>query len=393
MTRIFYLVVLSLGHFLTDINQGAIPALLPYLKEAFNLSYTQVGTVLMVSNITSSVIQPLFGYLSDRSTLRWLLPAGVFLAGFGVALAGNAGSYWLVLLSVAISGLGVAAYHPEASRTAHHIAGHLKATGVAIFSVGGNAGFAFGPVMIAFLVGTFGLAGTRYATILTAVMAAAFLILIPKLAGFELSERTAAGSKKTHELPPNDWLSQVKLIGLVTLRSAMQFGVMSFLPFYYVNHLGGDKSLTAYLLFVYLGFGALGTLAGGNLADRFGTRSVLYASFGLMLPLQISMLFAQGWLLVLLLAMAGFALVSTFTVALVMSQSYMPRNVALASGLTIGFSIGMGGVAVTALGAIADLWGIPATFKAMTILPVLGLLLIASLPTPALHRARASLGR
>lgn len=384
MTRIFYLVVLSLGHFLTDINQGATPALLPYLKEAFGLSYTQLGTILMASNITSSVIQPIFGYLSDRSALRWLLPAGVFLAGFGIALSGNVGSYWLVLLSVAISGLGIAAYHPEASRTAHHIAGNLKATGVAIFSVGGNVGFAFGPVMVAFLVGSFGLAGTRYATILTSVMALAFVALIPKMASFELSER-AAGIRTAGELPPNDWSSEVKLIGLVTIRSAMQFGVMSFLPFYYVNHLGGDKSLTAYLLFVYLGSGALGTLAGGNLADRFGSRTVLYGSFGLMLPLQIAMLFAQGWLIVPVLALAGFALVSTFTVALVMSQSYMPRNVAMASGLTIGFSIGMGGVTVTALGAVADRWGIPATFQAMTVLPVIGLLLIASLPTPSIH--------
>lgn len=344
----------------------------------------------MFSNMTSSIIQPVFGYLSDRRDLRWLLPAGVGLAGLGVGLSGSAGGYWPVLLAVGLSGLGIAAYHPESSRMAHHISGDLKATGVAIFSVGGNAGFAFGPVMIAFLVSYFGPTGTRWAALPGAAMALVFVLLLPKLARFENRSREAAPQKYYLEMPPNDWLSQIKVIGLVTVRAAIQFGMLTFLPFYYVNHLGGDRSVTAYLLFVYLLSGAAGTIAGGALADRFGSRTVLFGSFGLMLPLQVLMLFTRGWALLPLLALSGFALVSTFSVALVLSQGYLPRNIALASGLTAGFSIGMGGAGVAALGWIADLWGIPATFKAMSVLPLIGLLIVATLPAPAIHRVKAN---
>ena len=140
--------LLALGHLVIDTNQGSLPALLPYLKTALGLTYTATGVIVLMANITSSLIQPLFGFLADKTARRWLLPLSVFLSSLGVALSGVAPSYYAVLALVMISGFGVAAYHPEGYRTATQVAGERKATGVSIFSTGGNIGIAIGPPLI-----------------------------------------------------------------------------------------------------------------------------------------------------------------------------------------------------------------------------------------------------
>ena len=152
--------LLALGHLVVDMNQGAIPPLLPFLRTAFGLSYAAAGVILLVASMTSSVVQPVFGYLADRAPRRWLLPWAVFLSATGVALAGLASIYWGLLALVVVSGLGVAAYHPEGYRTANQVAGDRKATGLSLFSIGGNIGIALGPPAITFLVPRFGLPGT-----------------------------------------------------------------------------------------------------------------------------------------------------------------------------------------------------------------------------------------
>ena len=166
-------------------NQGALAPLLPFLKGVFGLSYAASAAVLLVSSLTSSLVQPVFGFLADRAPRRWLLPWAVGLAALGVALAGLAPSYWALLAVVFVSGLGVAAYHPEGYRTANQVAGDRKATGLSLFSIGGNIGIALGPPAVTFLVPRFGLPGTLgflgpgllvaalLATVLPALMAAA----------------------------------------------------------------------------------------------------------------------------------------------------------------------------------------------------------------------------
>src|SRR5213082_2729959 len=151
--------LLSSGHLATDFANGALPALLPFLKDRFSLSYTAVGAVVLASQASSSLIQPLFGLWSDRRGAMWLLPAGVALGGVGIALAADAPSYWLVLLLVLISGVGVAAFHPEGSKFAGFVSGRKRASGMAWFSLGGNIGFAFGPVVTTLLVHQYGLRG------------------------------------------------------------------------------------------------------------------------------------------------------------------------------------------------------------------------------------------
>src|SRR5216117_3679377 len=169
--------LLSSGHFATDFSNGALPALLPFLKDRFSLSYTAVGGVILASQASSSLIQPLFGLWSDRRGASWLLPSGVALAGVGIALAAAAPSYWLVLLLVVVSGFGVAAYHPEGSKFAAYASGSKRASGMSAFSIGGNIGFALGPIVATPLVLWLGLRGGLLLALPPLAIAAALLAL------------------------------------------------------------------------------------------------------------------------------------------------------------------------------------------------------------------------
>ncbi|HHY95288.1 MAG TPA: MFS transporter [Firmicutes bacterium] len=382
-----FLILLGIGHLLTDVNQGAIPALLPYLRDEYGLSYTVVGSLLMVSNITSSVIQPLFGFYSDRSHRRWLLPLGILLAGTGVALAGQVKHLGLLYLAVALSGLGIASYHPEASRITRYLAGNRRATGMSLYSIGGNVGFALGPVLLTLALGVGGgMRGTALFLLPAVAGSLLFLALLPAIGSRErvMAERVARAAAQG-ELP-NCWGAEILLLAIVMLRSLFQFGMITFLPFYFVEVIGGTREGASNLLFVFLAMGALGTLLGGPLADRLGPKTVLVGSLGLVIPFHILLLAVGGSLTFPLVAVIGLALVSTFSVSLVMSQQYLPRHVGTASGLNIGLSIGLGGVGAAVLGAVADRWGIPTTLWLLTCFPLLGMLLGLVLPSPTEER-------
>src|SRR5438105_1572266 len=176
--------LLSSGHLATDFANGALPALLPFLRDRFSLSYTAVGAVVLASQASSSLIQPLFGLWSDRRGAMWLLPGGLGLGGIGIALAADAPAYWLVLLLVLAAGVGSAAYHPEGSKFAGFVSGRKRASGMAWFSIGGNLGFALGPVSSTALVAAFGLRGGLILAIPSIVVAAALLAATPYLRGF-----------------------------------------------------------------------------------------------------------------------------------------------------------------------------------------------------------------
>src|SRR5712691_9355875 len=176
--------LLSSGHLATDFANGALPALLPFLKERFSLSYTAVGAVVLASQASSSLIQPLFGLWSDRRGAMWLLPGGVALTAVGIALAADAPRYWLVLLLVLVSGLGSAAFHPEASKFAGYVSGRKRASGMSLFSIGGNMGFALGPVVTTFLIHEYGLRGGLFLAVPSLAVAAAAVALTPYLRAF-----------------------------------------------------------------------------------------------------------------------------------------------------------------------------------------------------------------
>src|SRR6266545_704913 len=258
---------LSAGHLATDFANGALPALLPFMVDRFDLSYTLAAALMLASAASSSLIQPLFGAWSDRRGALWLLPSGVALAGIGIALAAAAPSYWLVLLLVVVSGLGV-----------------------------------------------------------------------PFLAGFSPGRGTAASSSVEPDRPRALGL----LLGVIAFRSVAWFGLVTFVPLWEVS-LGHSKAHGSHLLSLMLLAGGLGTLAAGPIADRLGRRPVLIVSMAATGPLILVYVLMGGILGAIALALVGVCVIGTFGVTMVMSQEYLPGRIGMASGLSIGLSISLGG--------------------------------------------------
>lgn len=376
------LLILSFGHLTTDIYQGALPAILPYLKAKLSLSYTLAGTILLAANFSSSILQPLFGYVSDRKEKALLLPVGCLMAGVGLSLLSFPGDFPGVLLLVVISGLGVAAYHPEGYKTAHFFTGDKMATGMAVFSVGGNLGLALGPMLALTAIGYWGFEGLPVMLIFS-LLAVGLLLTAWRTLTTGTPARTPAAARG----PASSRTAQVPLfltIGTVILRSWTQLGLMTYIPFYYLDCLQGDPVHSGSLVSSFLLGGVAGTIVGSVLADRWGHKRFLVLSL-LVTSLLFPLIFiTRGAPLFVVLTAVGVTLISSFTVTIVMAQRLLPHNLGIASGLMVGFAIGTGGVGVTLLGLIADAFGVIYALKTLLLLPVtgLGLSLMIRYPPP-----------
>jgi MFS transporter, FSR family, fosmidomycin resistance protein len=374
---------LASGHLATDFANGALPALLPFLVERFDLSYTLAATLMLVSAISSSVIQPFFGLWSDRRGAIWLLPAGVAVAGAGIALAAAAPSYWLVLIFVAVSGIGVAAYHPEGSKFAAYTSGRRRASGMSLFSIGGNLGYGLGPAVATPLVLVLGLSGGLLLAVPCFAVAALLLASSRYLSSFAPDSRA-----ETSHSGPNQPRALGLLLAVIALRSVGWFGLVTFVPLWEVS-LGHSKAHGNQLLTLMLLAGGVGTLAAGPLADRIGRRPVLIGSIAATAPLTLVYVAVGGILGAVALALVGVCVIGTFGVTMVMSQEYLPRQIGMASGLSIGMSIGLGGVAALLLGALADTVDLRTSLYVCAAAPVVGVALAALLP-PSRSRPRVA---
>jgi len=370
------LIILSLGHMVTDIYQGALPATLPFLKDKLGLTYTMTGVILMVANFTSSILQPLFGFYSDKKEKAALLPIGLLAAGIGYALLAIPADYYVVLFLVVISGLGVAAYHPEGYKTAHFFTGERSVTGMSVFSVGGNLGLAIGPPMAIYVTQYLGFEALPVVIVPSLLCTVLILtqrktIAIPKL---EHIAQKIDATKTTM----GSYVSLFLVVAIVIMRSWTQMGLLSYIPFYYINHLKGDPLFAGNLIFVFLACGAAGTLIGAPFADRWGHRFFIRLTMFLAtvnLPLMFVPFIANSHLLFVVLGLEGMILVSTFSVTIVMAQRLLPHRLGVASGLMVGFAIGTGGIGVTLLGIVADNFGVPVALESIMILPFIGFLL------------------
>jgi MFS transporter, FSR family, fosmidomycin resistance protein len=371
---------LSSGHMATDLSQGSLPALLPFLADRFELSYLMAGAIVLAATISSSLIQPAFGVWSDARGALWLLPGGVALAGIGMSLVSVAPTYWLVILAVLASGVGVAAYHPEGSKFASFVSGRRRASGMSLFSVGGNVGFALGPLFASFLVITLGLGldGGVFLALPGLVVAAFLVTALPHLASFAPSHARRIETRNEQTQPRGLAL----LLAIVGLRSLAHMGLFTFVPLYEISRGHGAGYGTA-MLALFLFAGAVGTLLGGQLADRFGKRRVMLWSFLVAPPAIVAYVLVDGPWGAVALALAGATVIGTFGVTLVMSQEYMPGRVGMASGLSIGVAIGLGGIAALSLGALADGIDLEAALLFTALGPALCILLTLILPSSA----------
>jgi MFS transporter, FSR family, fosmidomycin resistance protein len=369
--------VLAGGHMLADTCQGAIPALLPFLIAQRHYSYAAASALVLAATVSSSVVQPVFGYLADRRSLSWMMPAGVLVGGVGVALVGIAESYALTFAVIVVSGLGVAAFHPEGSRFANYVSGPKRASGMSLFSVGGNAGFAMGPVLVTPLVLAFGLPGTLFLILPAALVAAWLARELPRLATFR-PEHASGGQavSRAHDR----WGAFARLGGVTASRTIVYFGLITFVPLYFVGELGASKAEANGALALMLIGGALGTLAGGPLADRIGRRATVILSLSSITPLVLAFHAAGKDLATVLVVLLGAATVATFSVTVVMGQEYLPSRIGVASGVTLGLAIGAGGLGAPLLGLVADRWGLSASIDVIAVLPVLGVVMALTLP-------------
>jgi MFS transporter, FSR family, fosmidomycin resistance protein len=372
------LAVLGAGHAAADLCQGAIPALIPFLIAQRHYSYAAAGALLMAVTIGSSIIQPAFGAVSDRVSLPWLMPVGVALSAVGIAGSALAPSFGLTAAAAAVGGLGVAAWHPEGARYANYASAGRRGTGMAMFSVGGNTGFALGPVLVTPAVLGLGLSGAALVALLPAAVAVLVTVELPRLhahrtAGAHEDAVAASGAR-------DRWGPFTRLGGAVALRSGVYFGLQSFVPVWFVQRFGASEAVGNAALTAMLAAGAIGTLAGGRMVDRLGARTVLVGSIAAQVPLLVAFVLTRGILASVVLAAIGFVTIMSFSVTVVLGQEYLPHRLGTASGVMLGTAIGVGGVAALALGALADAAGLPAVMWTIAALPLPALALALSLP-------------
>lgn len=382
--------MLSAGHFFTDVNQGALPAILPFLIAELGLSYAAAASLVFAANFVSSVIQPLFGYLADRVSKPWLMPFGVFAAGFGLAFTGYTESYWLLFAMATVSGVGVAAFHPEAARTANKVAGAKKATGMSFFAVGGNGGFAVGPVMTTAALLFWGLKGTLVLLVPVTVMA---LVLWREATNLQQAQHeetrteAAAGAGTARD----EWGPFSRLLAVVFSRSVMFYGCTTFIPLYWIGVLGQSKAAGGTALSILLFTGAVGTLIGGRLADRYGFRRVIRTGFAALVP--VLLLFAATTNVpaaTLLLVPVGLGLFVPFSPTVVLGQKYLPNRMGLASGVTLGLAVSIGGLTTPLLGWVADTYGLTTAMTIVACVPVVAALAAFTLPEPGRAAEKAA---
>lgn len=376
--------VLSAGHACVDVCQGAIPALMPFLVIRRGYSYSEATALLLVMTFSSSMLQPLFGHLSDRHSLSWLLPGGILLGGAGTAAIGLTDSFALVLAAVCLSGLGVGAYHPEGARFANYAAGRRRATGMSFYAVGGNLGFALGPIVVTALVLPLGIGGVAWLALPVTVAALLMAAELPRLNRFRREREDRGGSAgpapTAEEAAGDRWLPFAGVATIAGFRSATYFALQAFVPLWFIQHLDqaaaiGNGALTALLV-----SGAVGTLVGGRVADRIGKRRVITISLSMATPLILLFLILGPAPATVALALTGFFLVGTFSITVVLGQEYLPNRVGLASGVTLGAAIGVGGLIAWLLGLLADRTGLLTVLLITAALPLPGLLFTTMLP-------------
>jgi MFS transporter, FSR family, fosmidomycin resistance protein len=383
------LLALALGHFVVDLQSSGLAMLIPMLRAELGLDYAAAAAIVTVQTLTSSIIQPAFGLASDRHPVRAALPVACLLAGMGTALALFMPSYTAVLLVVILTGLGSAMYHALGSLNANFLSGSNKATGISRFFAGGQFGYAAGPLLLVFLLQVFGPRGTLGMLVPALIGFVALVVMLPNYARgstWQAHQRQAGAGPASITLSRRKtaW-GMTTIVGVITVRSVIQTGLITFIPLYIVSIMPGSKDYAALLLSAFVLAGGLGTLLGGPLGDRFSRKAVLVVSMGICLPLLLLFLNTTGIPQILSIAVAGASLISAASLTVVMAQELLPNNVGLASGLTLGLGFGAGGLGALALGEVADRFGLPVTMYILALLPIplVGLtLLLPGKPKP-----------
>ena len=366
------------GHTVDDLYQGCVAALVPFLVAEWHSGYLAASGITVAATLLSSLAQPLFGLLTDRWSVPALVPVGMATAGLGIAATGLAPGYPLVLLAFAVSGLGVAAYHPEAARLAR--AASRGQVGMSMFSLGGIVGFALGPVAVTAVVGTAGLVGTPLLAVPAVVGALAIAPLV--------RSRAAAGTRARRTGEAN-WPAFARLTVAIVGRSIAFFALSTYLALYVTQRLRGGTVAGEAALAVLFVAGAVGTVAGGRLADRFGRLRVIRAAYTAAVPSLVGLLLSPGPAVYVFVAAVALCLYVPFSLHVTLGQDYLPHRVGTASGVTLGLAMSVGGLATPAIGALASATSLRTALAVLPVLPLICLLAVRGLPEPVGARTPA----
>ncbi|ARX65749.1 MFS transporter [Bacillus thuringiensis] len=372
------LFAISFGHFLNDSMQAVVPALFPILEKTMNLSYMQVGWIAFALNMTSSIMQPVFGMYSDKKPSPFLLPLGMFSSMLGMIGLAFAPNFIIVIISVLFIGLGSAVFHPEGARVAYMAAGAKRGLAQAIYQVGGNTGNSLAPIFTALIFVPLGQIGSLGFTAFAAV-GIALLIFVSNWYKNELATGAVRRKKRAALEAENAIVSThikfviILLVFLTFVRSWYGAGIGNFYQFYLIEHYGLSIKNAQYFVFAFMIAGVLGTFFGGPLADRFGKKNIIVfsmlgsAPLALLLP-HVSLL----WVVPLFLCI-GFISSSSFSVIVVYAQELVPGKVGMVSGLIVGLAFGLGALGAVVLGKLADIYSLQFIMILCSCLPLIGL--------------------
>ncbi len=371
----------ALGHFCADWAQGAIPALLPYFVQNYGLSYQEAASLMFANVLLSSVLQPVFGYCSDRISLPWLIPLGPFCCGLAITLIGFSSSYWTIFFAAMVCGLGSALFHPEAALLVGRLGGVRKGQALSTFAVGGNGGFAVGPLVAGLCAYSLDI---RSLLVFGVVNACAALLIARRLSG-DIKRAAAVSSGQRTGAPKreNDWSSFGRLSVTILARSLGFTLSNTFIPLFWVSVLGaspgeGTRALSALFL-----MGAFITYLGGLVSDRTGFIPVLRVSFLVMVPAMA--LFVNStdvWTSSLLLLPVAVSIFLPYSPIVVLGQAYLGKNAGFASGVTLGLSTTIGGILAPLVGWAADRWGLVTALQILWAAGILGSLASFTLKEP-----------
>jgi len=387
-TAFAVIMAVSLGHLLNDTMQSLIPALYPMLKDGYGLDFTQIGILGFVFQVTASLLQPVVGIYTDKRPLPYSLAVGMGFTLIGLLFLAFAHSYWVLLVGASFVGLGSSVFHPEASRVARLASGGRHGLAQSLFQVGGNIGSAIGPLLAAFIVLPRGQVSVSWFSVIALVG----MIVLYGVGRWYTAHRAANAGRKAPTpalvLPRAVVIRTIGILVLLTLSKHLYMtSISSFYTFYVIDRFGVSVQDAQILLFVFLGAVAIGTVAGGPVMDRFGTRFTIWFSILGALPFTLVLPFVDFTWTVILTFIIGVILASAFSAIVVFAQELVPGRVGLVAGLFFGLAFGIGGVGAAVLGIVADRTSIEFVFRLCAYLPLLGLLTVF---LPPIGKGRAA---
>lgn len=375
-TALAVLLGVSCAHLLNDAMQSVVPAVFPLFQQQMHLSYTEIGWVAFTLNITASILQPAIGYYTDRRPLPLLLPLGMLFTLLGMAGLALAPSFWYLLLSAALIGIGSSVLHPESSRVAHLAMNRRKGLAQSVFQVGGNTGQAFAPLMAAFIISPQGQLGFLWFIVLAGLGIA---LQLGVSRWYSRQTRPARTANHTHHQEPSRFSKRfiVYVLAILILMLFSKFvylaSMTGYYAFYYMDQYHLPLTSAQLSIFALQFAGMAGTFLGGPLADRFGRQKIIWFSILGTSPFSLLLPYAGPVGSVILCAAIGLILMSGFSVIIVYAQEMLPGHVGTVAGLFFGLAFGMGGLGSVIMGWLMDSHGVALMTQVCAFLPLLGL--------------------